>query len=80
MGRDAAFDFGYNLPHAAPQAAHSSGSIADELKECMGNLSCGVCGRFHGYCSEVRQQLTGVIEGQPLKENNDMDVGNLHGT
>ena len=73
MARAADFDFGYNLPDARA-AAGPSGSVADELTDCMGTLVCPKCGRFHGYCSEINAQLTGTTEGPQLRngENDEM--------
>lgn len=44
---DTDFEFGHNAenePAAVPEA-------------CMGNVTCEHCGKRHGYCSEVEQQL-----------------------
>lgn len=47
------FDFGHNV---APPAANA----AVPVYECMGRVVCAICGKFHGYCSEVGSQLAGI--------------------
>ena len=56
------FDFGYNLPHAnkAAEDAPSYQPPESPPERCMGRVVCERCGKFHGYCVEVREQLTGV--------------------
>lgn len=56
MGKDTDFNYGANVAEVdAPSY------------ECMGRCVCSICGKFHGYCSEV-----GV---QPEKEDNMINRG-----
>jgi hypothetical protein len=79
MGRND-FEFGYNLPGIAPREVptyalpKSPTPNVERIPEnvtggCLGRVSCERCKKFHGYCSEVNEQLTGIIP-------ND-DTGNI---
>lgn len=48
MGRDTDFDYGANV------AEPDYNTHDPPTYDCMGRVTCGTCGKFHGYCAEIK--------------------------
>jgi hypothetical protein len=71
------FDFGYNVAPPTKDAPTYA---------CMGRCVCSLCGKLHGYCSEVEFAVTGVTHdpiytspGVPYGEWERQQHGNAQG-
>jgi hypothetical protein len=53
------FDFGFNVTPSNDVPTYAPAT------PCMGQTICKTCGKFHGYCTEVNEQLIG-IKSDPL--------------
>lgn len=71
------FNFGWNEPEASPRDIPTYDvpppEPVNDHAACMGRVTCIVCGKFHGYCSEVHEQLTDIKPDGV----NDHDDGNV---
>lgn len=75
------FEFGYNEPDAEPPKGDvPTYASINNTGPCTGSVTCTRCGRRHGLCNEVNEQLTGIKDdasiysnpGQPSEEWNKM--------